>query len=40
MDGKCSIQVAVEMPFVIKTINCPTHKIKKKVSWKIKILID
>lgn len=26
-----SIQVSVEMPFPIKTLECPTHKIKIKV---------
>lgn len=28
--GALSVQIAVEMPFPIKTIECPTHKIKLK----------
>ena len=34
--GELSIQVAVEMPFDIKTIDSPTHKIKMKVRGQIK----
>jgi len=30
--GETSLQVAVEMPFDIRSIECPTHKIKLKVS--------
>ena len=31
-DGKeVSIQVSVEMPFDIRSIECPTHKVKIKV---------
>ena len=30
--GELSIQVAVEMPFDIKSVESPTHKIKLKVS--------
>ena len=29
-----SVQVAMEMPFKIKTIECPTHNIKMKVSGR------
>ena len=29
---KLSVQIFVEMPFDIKDIECPTHKIKMKVS--------
>ena len=31
-----SVQIAVEMPFDIKTIESPTHKIKLKVSRSVK----
>lgn len=31
-DGDISVEVSVEMPFDIKTIECPTHKIKIKAS--------
>ena len=32
---KLSVQIFVEMPFDIKDIECPTHKIKMKVSdWR------
>ena len=34
--GELSVQVAVEMPFNIKTIESPTHKIKLKVSMYAK----
>ena len=33
--GELSLQVAVEMPFNIKTIESPTHKMKMKVSTYI-----
>ena len=29
--GQTSLQVAVEMPFDIKSLNCPSHKVKVKV---------
>ena len=33
--GELSVQVAVEMPFDIKTIESPTHKIKLKVCFVV-----
>ncbi len=33
-----SVQVFVEMPFDIKSIECPTHKIKMKVSECVQYL--
>ena len=36
---KLSVQIFVEMPFDIKDIECPTHKIKMKVSELEKLLI-
>ena len=33
--GSVSVQVAVEMPFDIKTIESPTHKVKIKVSGEL-----
>ena len=36
---KLSVQIFVKMPFDIKDIECPTHKIKMKVSELEKLLI-
>ena len=35
-----SIQVAVEMPFDIKTIDCPSHKIRTKVGHTTDSIYD
>ena len=31
----CSIAVFVQMPFDIRSLNCPTHKINSKVSFQV-----
>ena len=32
-EGDTTVQVAIDMPFDIRTLECPTHKVKVKVGF-------